>query len=136
MTENSDKETVAFFPTEALKKAREARPITSYIPEDGRDPNPMWDMVARSVWPATKEKQTDREALADVFMWAIYDDTVLGAVPSAGIAMARMAQRMMGNAWMDRWLWENQHPLKRRITINKREFGGMKRMFKNFFSSL
>jgi len=129
-------EETKFFPTEALKKAKESKPITSYIPEDGRDPNPMWDDVARSLWPATKEKQTDREALAEVLMWASYDDTVLGAAPTAGIAMSRMAQRLMGNEWMHRWVRENQHPLRRRISINKREFGGMKKMFKNFFSSL
>jgi hypothetical protein len=129
-------EETKFFPTEVLKKAKELKPITSYIPDDGRDPNPMWDAVARALWPATKEGQTDREALAEVLMWASYDDTVLGAAPTAGIAMARMVQLLMGNEWMKRWVWENQHPLRRRISINKREFGGMKKMFKNFFSSL
>jgi hypothetical protein len=129
-------EETKFFPTEALKRAKELKPITSYIPEDGRDPNPMWDDVARSLWPAAKENQTDREALAEVLMWASYDDTVLGAAPTAGIMMSRMAQRLMGNEWMKRWAWENQHPLRRRISINKREFGGMKKTFKNFFSSL
>ena len=134
MANNKEDSVVAFFPTEALKKAREQKPIMSYIPEDGRDPNPVWDEIARSVWPATKEKQTNREALADVFMWAIYDDTVLGACPNAGIAMSRMAQRLMGNEWMNNWLRDNQNPLRRRISINKRDFGGMKKMFKNFFS--
>lgn len=128
--------TTTFFPTEALKKAREQKPIVSYIPEDGRDPNPAWDEIARVLWPASRENQTARESLADILMFAIYDDTVLGAVPNAGIAMARMVQNLMGNAWMDRWLRDNQNPLRRRISINKRQFGGVKKVFKNFFSSL
>jgi hypothetical protein len=131
MAENKE---VAFFPTEVLKKVKEVKPIMAYIPEDGRDPNPMWDEVARSLWPATKEKQKDREALAEVLMWAAYDDTVLGAAPCAGIVMSRMAQRLMGNEWMERWQWDNYHPLRRKISFNKREFGGLRKVFKNMFS--
>jgi hypothetical protein len=124
-----------FFPTEHLKKARERKPITSYIPDDGRDPNPMWEELAKSVWPATREKQTNREALADVLMWACQDDTVLGAAPNAGIVMSRMAQRLMGNEWMERWHKDNHHQLRRRISVHKHQYGGFKKVFKAFFSS-
>jgi len=123
-----------FFPTEALKKAHEQKPITSYLPEnDGRDPNPMWEDVARSVWPATRENQTSREALADVLMWAVYDETILSASPNAGIAMSRMIQRLVGSKWTRDWLRDNRGALQRRIKLNRQEYGGFKRMFKNFF---
>lgn len=125
-----------FFPTEKLKKAREQKPITSYIPEDGRDPNPAWDDVARSVWPATRENQTHREAMASALMWAIYDDTVTGAAPNAAIILARMCQRLMGNEWMEMWLLLNQNPLRQRVSINRRNFGGAKKFFRNLFSSI
>lgn len=129
-----DKEEVIFYPTEALKKASERRPVTSYIPEDGRDPNPAWDEIAKAVWPATREGQKSREALADVLMWACNDDVVLGASPNAGIVMARMVQNLMGNEWMDRWLRDNSGPLRRKITLHRREFGGCKKFVKSFFS--
>lgn len=129
-------ESIPFFPTETLKKAKEQKPITSYIPEDGRNPDPAWDVVARVLWPPSRENQTSRESLADVLMWAIYDDVVLGAAPNASIAMARMVQNLMGNAWMERWVKDNQAPLRRRIGIHRREYGGVKKMFKDFFSSL
>lgn len=92
--------------------------------------------MARSVWPATKEKQTSREALAEVLMWAINDDTILGAAPYAGIVMARMAQRLMGNEWMINWLKFNKTELKKRIVINKTNFGksSITKMFKKLFS--
>jgi len=123
-----------FFPTEALKKAHEQKPITSYLPEsDGKDPNPMWEDVARSVWPATRENQTSREALADVLMWAVYDETILSASPNAGIAMSRMIQRLVGSKWTRDWLRDNRGALQRRIKLNRQEYGGFKRMFKNFF---
>jgi len=124
-----------FYPTEALKVASEHKPISSYIPDDGRDPNPAWDVVARSVWPATKYGQKDREALAEVLMWACNDDVVLGATPSAGIVMARMVQSLMGNAWMDRWVRDNYGPMGQRIRNNQRMYGGLRKAFKNFFSS-
>ena len=126
---------VPFFPTEALKKQRERKPITAFIPEDGRDPNPAWDAVARSVWPATRENQTDRESLANALMYACYDDTVLSAAQDAGIIMARMVQSMMGRAWVDRWLKDNYFNLSRRIDRNRREYGGTaKKLLKNLFS--
>jgi hypothetical protein len=109
---------------------------TFYIPEDGRDPNPIWEEVSRSVWPSTQENQTDREALADVLMWACQDDVVLNACPNAGIVMSRMAQRLMGDSWMKRWLIDNYSPLRRRVNFHRREYGGFKRMFKKLFSSL
>ena len=127
---------VKFFPTEALKKAREKKPITAYIPEDGRDPNPAWDEVARVIWPATRENQTAREALADVLMLAVNDETVLGASPNMGVVLARMCQNLMGNEWMEMWLLLNQNRLRQRISINRRRYGGTKKFFKNFFSSL
>lgn len=128
-----DEQETRFFITEELKKAKEQKPITSYIPDDGRDPNPAWDEVARALWPATREQQTARESLADILMYAINDDTVLGASPNAGIAMARMCQNLMGNAWMDSWLILNQNTLRSRIRTNKNNYGGVKKMFKNFF---
>jgi len=130
-----DKDEIVFYPTEALKRAREQKPIVSYIPEDGQDPDPAWDVVAKRLWPATRENQTSRESLADVLMWACNDDTVLGASPNAGIVMARMVQNLMGNAWMDHWVRDNYGPLQRKISINKQYYGGFKKIFKNFFSS-
>jgi len=123
-----------FFPTETLKNTNDRKPIKSLIPEDGNDPNKCWDEVARSLWPATREKQTDREALANELMWACQDDTVLGAAPTAGIIMSRMAQRLMGNEWMKMWLFNNDTRLRHRTAFNKREFGGVTKMFKKFFT--
>ena len=123
-----------FFLTETLKKKKDQKPITSYIPEDGKDPNPAWDEIARSIWPATRERQTHREALAHVIMWAIHDDTILGAAPCAGIAMSRMAQRLMGDAWMKRWLRDNLNPLRKRVAINRKNYGGVKKMLKSILS--
>jgi hypothetical protein len=131
--DNNDE--VPFYPTEALKRTRERKPITSYITEDGRDPNPAWDEIARVMWPPTREKQTARESLAEELMWAIYDDTVIGAAPNAGIAMARMCQNLMGNAWMENWLRFNIDPLRSRIKRNRQHYGGVKKLFKNVFSS-
>lgn len=125
-----------FFLTETLKQKKDQKPITSYIPEDGRDPNPLWDELARSIWPATRERQSHRESLADVLMWAIHDDTVLGAAPLAGIAMSRLAQRLMGDHWMKCWLRDNYRPLRRRLAVNKRNYGGARAMLKGFFSSV
>lgn len=123
-----------FFPTEALKKAHDQKPITSFLPEkDGKDPNPIWEDIARSIWPATREGQTNREALADILMWAVYDETILSASPNAGIAMSRMIQRLVGDDWVYAWLRDNRGALRRRIQINKREYGGFKHMFKHFF---
>lgn len=130
--DNNDE--VTFYPTEALKRTQERKPITSYITEDGRDPNPAWDEVARVMWPPTREKQTARESLAEELMWAIYDDTVVGAAPNAGIAMARMCQNLMGNAWMENWLRFNVDPLRNRIKRNRQNYGGVKKLFKNMFS--
>lgn len=124
---------VPFFPTEALKVAHDQKPISSYLPEeDGRDPHPMWEEVARSIWPATKENQTSREALAEILMFAVLDNTVLYASPNAGIAMSRMIQRLVGDNWVENWLLRNHKQLRRKIEINKREYGGFTQMFKNF----
>jgi hypothetical protein len=126
---------IKFYPTKKLKEAGEKKPIMSYIPENGCDPNPAWDDVARSVWPSTKEHQTHREAMASALMWSIYDDTVGGAAPNAAIILARMCQRLMGDEWMEMWLLINRNPLTRRISDNKRKFGGAKKFFKNLISS-
>jgi hypothetical protein len=128
------KEEVKFYPTEELKKAREKKPISSYIPEDGRDPNPAWDEVARIMWPPTRENQSARESLAEQLMWAIHDDTILSASPNVGIALARMCQNLVGNAWMERWLVYNSSPLRDRIRFNRRTFGGFNKLFKGLFS--
>lgn len=126
-----------FFVTEALKKAKEEKPITSYIPEEGgRDPNPAYDEVARALWPATKEKQTDREALAEVLMWSIYDDTVLSAARDSGVVMARLCQKLVGDGWMEHWILVHQNSLRSRVSLNKRRYGGLKKAFKDFVASL
>lgn len=126
--------TITFFPTEVLKLKSEQKPIQVQLHEDGREPQMCWDEIARSLWPATKEKQTDREALANELMWACQDDTVLGAAPTAGIIMSRLTQRLMGNEWMHRWLIDNQSQLRHRTAFNRREYGGVSKMFKRFFS--
>ena len=123
-----------FFPTEVLKQKSERKPIKTKLIEDGRDPSNCWDEIARSLWPATHDQLTDREALANELMWACQDDTVLGAAPTAGIIMSRMAQRMMGNNWMARWLRDNHTVLRHRTAFNRREYGGVSKMFKKFFS--
>lgn len=126
-----------FFVTEELKKAREEKPIKSYIPEEGgRDPNPAWDEVSRALWPATKEKQTDRESLAEVLMWTIYDDTVMSAARDSGVVMARLCQKLVGDGWMEQWLLVHQNSLRSRISLNKRRYGGLKKAFKDFVASL
>jgi hypothetical protein len=135
MTDQQKPKEIPFFPTETLKIQKERRPITAYIPEDGRDPDPSWDTVARAVWPATKENQTNREALANSLMYACYDDTVLSAARDAGIIMVRMVQLMMGRTWMDRWLRDNQPGLSRRVSHNRREYGGLfRKITRNLFS--
>ncbi len=122
-----------FFPTASLKEASEKKPIKTIFPEDGRESSAAWDEIARAVWPATREKQTDREALANELMWACHDDTILGAAPTAGIIMSRMAQRLMGNVWMERWMRDNQQILRVRIAIHKRNYGGLSNMWKKIF---
>jgi len=128
-----DNKEAPFFPTEVLKQLKEKKPITTFIPDDGRDPNPMWDEVARSLWPSTKENQTNRESLAETLMWAVCDDTILASSPEAGIVMARLVQQLMGNTWMKRWEWDNFHPLQRKTQFNKHHFGGAKKVFRNMF---
>jgi len=125
------------FPTEQLKVTMEEKGIKSYIPEDGRDPNPAWDVVARALWPSTLESQDHREALATQLMWGSYDDVVAGAAPEAAIIMARMAQLLCGKSWMDNWILCNEGVLRRRIKLHKQHFGGefkihtwFKKMFK------
>ncbi len=95
-----------FFPTAELKRTDELKPIKSYIPEDGRSPNPIWDDLARAVWPSTLENKTDREALAHQLMWAIYDESATHA-PNVEVILARMTQNLMGNTWMKTWQKEN-----------------------------
>jgi hypothetical protein len=113
----------SFYPTEELKKASLMKPIVSYIPEDGKDPDPSWDVIARSLWPSTVDEKTSREALAHELMFATYDPTLRDVAPTVVIVMSRMCQRLMGDVWMDRWLWDNQFILKRRIDYNRRQFG-------------
>jgi len=127
---------VCFFPTERLKATMEAKGIKSYIPEDGRDPNPCWDEVARIAWPSSLENQTSRESLANQLMYAVYDDVISGACPEAAIIMSRMAQNLMGNQWMEDWLCKNEGVLRKRIRLHKRTYGSefkLKLWFKNLF---
>jgi len=127
----------SFFPTERLKIVMEEKGIRSYIPEDGRDPNPQWDDVARALWPSTLESQNHREALATQLMWGSYDDVVAGAAPEAAIIMARMVLLLCGKSWMDNWILYNEGTLRRRIKLHKKNFGSefkihtwFKKMFK------
>jgi len=114
-----------FYPTKTLKDASKDKPIVSFIPdEDGRDPNPAWDHVARSVWPSTLEDISSRETLANVLMYASNDPTLCEADSHAVIVMARMCQMLMGRTWTDKWLWDNQHSLKKRVKFNKKNYGG------------
>ena len=112
-----------FYATEELKQASMEKPVVSHIPEGGRDPDPSWDHIARSIWPTTLEDKTSREALANELMFATNDPTLNEAAPMAVIIMARMCQRMMGDDWMKRWLWDNQFKLKRRVAYNRKNYG-------------
>lgn len=114
---------VCFFPTERLKITMEQKGITSYIPEDGRDPNPCWDTVSRALWPSTIDNITNRESLAHQLMYGAYDEVVSGACPEAAVIMSRMAQNLMGNTWMQTWLFNNDGVLRRRIKIHKHQYG-------------
>lgn len=127
-------DTVAFFPTEELKIRSEKQPITSYIPDDGRDPDPAWDVVARSLWPATRENMSHRESLASTLMYAVYDETIQLASRDTSVITSRMVQTLMGRAWMDRWLRDNYFDVSKRVEHNRRVHGGaatrfLKRLF-------
>jgi hypothetical protein len=113
----------AFYLTEELKKASISKPLISHIPEDGRDPDPSWDHMSRSIWPSTLEDRSSREALANELMYATNDPTLREAAPVAVIIMARMCQRMMGDMWTEKWLWDNQFKLKKRVDYNRRNYG-------------
>ena len=117
-----------FYPTKKLKEASKNKPIISYIPEDGRDPDPSWDHISRSLWPTTLENVSSRQALSEILMYACNDPTIEGASPQTAIIMARMCQRLMGRSWMERWLWDNQMGLKKRVAKNHANYG------KGFFS--
>jgi len=108
--------TTTFYPTETLKKKMIEKPVTSYILDDGRDPNPAWDVVARSIWPASVENKTDREALADRLMYSIHKED--GLEYETLIIMSRMAQNLMGNEWMQNWL--KNHYFEMRTTRVKK----------------
>ena len=113
-----------YYPTKELKEASESKPIISFIPdEDGRDPDPAWDHVARSVWPTTIEDVTSRDTLAEVLMYASNDPTLCDASPEAIIVMSRMCQRLKGRGWMDKWLWDNQLKVKKKVDYNRKNFG-------------
>ena len=119
------------YPTKELKEASESKPIISFIPdEDGRDPDPAWDHVARSVWPTTIEGITSRDTLAEVLMYASNDEVLNDAAPQAVIVMSRMCQRLKGSEWMDKWLWDNQLKLKKKVDYNRKNYGA------GFFSRL
>ena len=108
--ENSQESSEVPFMTPEMIKAKERRSANPYLLEEGRDPNPIWDTVCRSIWPATREKQTHREAMSDRLMNALYcktDDEVLDR--DAAIIMARLAQLLMGKPWMERWVWDHSH---------------------------
>ena len=110
------------FITPEVAKAREKRALTAYLLEDGRDPDPIWDTVARALWPATKEKQTHREALAHQLMKATYSDNDSDALDrDAAIIMARLTQLLMGKPWVERWIWDHsrRHLLRQRRASNE-----------------
>lgn len=103
-----------------VAKARDSRPSTAYLLEDGRDPDPIWDTVARALWPATKEKQTHREALAHQLMQATYSSNDTDSLDrDAAIIMARLTQLLMGKPWVERWVWDNS----RRSLLRQRRTG-------------
>ena len=96
------------FVTPEIAKAKEKRASSAYLLEDGRDPDPIWDSVARSLWPATKEKQSHREALAHQLMKATYSSNDTDALyRDAAIIMARLTQLLMGKPWVERWVWDH-----------------------------
>jgi hypothetical protein len=111
-----------FYPTKELKDAA-SKPVASYIPEDGRDPDPAWDHISRSLWPSTLEGKTSRESLADILMYSCNDPTLAEASPTTAIVLARMCQRLMGDTWTNKWLWDNQIQLKKRTKYNRRNYG-------------
>lgn len=92
-----------FFPTEELKRASEERPIKCTIGDDGKDSDPLWDLVARELWPSSNEKISDREALSQKLMLAIYSNSSSRATAEAQILLARLASKLMGNRWMKDW---------------------------------
>jgi len=122
-----------FFPTTELKEASENKPIVGYLPEDGRDPNPAWDLVANAVWPATKENQTAREALADAFMVASNTASVYNDARNAALIMARMSQILMGKSWVDRWLWDNSDDVHRGRKPLPQKVHNIKRIYESLF---
>lgn len=94
--------------TPEIAKAREGRSSSAYLLEDGRDPDPVWDTIARALWPATKEKQTHRESLADRLMKATYASNDTDTLDrDAAIIMARLTQFLMGKPWVERWIWDH-----------------------------
>lgn len=122
-----------FFPTERLKIVMEEKGIKNYIPEDGRDPNPAWDHVARALWPSiwpsmAEEKDEEqanrhRESLANQLMWGSYDEVVADIAPEAAIIMARMAQNLCGKTWMKNWVLKNEGTLRKRVKLHKQNYG-------------
>lgn len=106
-----------------VAKAKEKRALTAYLLEDGRDPDPIWDTVARALWPATKEKQTHREALAHRLMKATYSSNDSDALDrDAAIIMARLTQLLMGKPWVERWVWDQS---KRSLLRQRRTTRGV-----------
>ncbi len=95
-----------FFPTKELKDANDRKPI-QFIPEDGKDVNSMWDVLAETVWPSTLVDKTHREVLADEIMSAIYAEESV-PIPNIEIILARITQRLMGNEWMLKWIDNNK----------------------------
>ena len=107
--------------TPEIAKAKEKRALGAYLLEDGRDPDPIWDTVARALWPATKERQTHREALANRLMTATYGSNDTETLDrDAAIIMARFTQLLMGKPWVERWIWDHSRRslLRQRRTRN------------------
>lgn len=119
-----------FYLTETLKKKMMEKPIISYIPDDGKDPNPAWDLLARSVWPSSTETETDREAFANRLMKSIHNESEIGC--ETVIILSRMAQLLMGRTWVNDWL-KNHYFEMLRTPFRKYRRGKIGRFFDKFF---
>ena len=67
--------------------------------EDDNDDNPIWDVLAKEVWPSSSD-YSDRENLANELMYALYGDNK-AVNTNLNIILSRLVQLLMGTSWME-----------------------------------